>query len=257
MKLLYHPPNKVEEIPTCDKGIDIVFVVDYTASMGPVINTVKNVISDIGNSLATITDNNYRIGLVIFDEYRADYYPIPIYTDQKPYASTPVGQKYINHYVDNNNSNNNRTQVIAALETMSRNNISTFGTKVNLLNNRSGGGMSIGLGAGGPEPSDMAINRVINYNIAGAFRETVTKIVLIITDQLPSGNDDIFNSTDTNYINTLIDDCNAKNINVLLMTNYRGTNPLVTLANSTALGFVVDGYSGGAIITALDQICED
>ena len=53
----------------CEDGMDVVFVVDYTSSMQSAINGVKTGIADIANQINTETSGNYRLGLVLYDEY--------------------------------------------------------------------------------------------------------------------------------------------------------------------------------------------
>ena len=58
----------IVNIPTqCNQGIDIVFIVDYTGSMGNAINGVKTGIANIVSTISSESLNNARIGLVIFD----------------------------------------------------------------------------------------------------------------------------------------------------------------------------------------------
>ena len=47
-------------------------------------------------------------------------------------------------------------------------------------------------GVNGPEPTDMAIGQVLTGNFLNAFRANVAKYIVVITDVLPSGDDDAF-----------------------------------------------------------------
>ena len=51
----------------CQEGMDVVFVVDYTGSMGNAIQGVKNGINDIVTEIQSQSNGNYRLGLVLFD----------------------------------------------------------------------------------------------------------------------------------------------------------------------------------------------
>ena len=53
----------------CNNGMDVVFLVDYTASMGGEIDDVKTGISNIVSTINTESGGDYRLGLVVFDEY--------------------------------------------------------------------------------------------------------------------------------------------------------------------------------------------
>jgi hypothetical protein len=243
------------EIPgepaACSEGMDVVFLVDYTGSMGSAINGVKTTISSIVNTIVTESNNNYRLGLVIYDEYTNG--TTSTYSSHPEYTSLPSNQKYINTGI------NGKYQWITSLQKMSTNNQSDFTNKLNLLNNSSGGGWAIGNGQGGPEPADIGVdviatNDVTGYEyIGGEFRTGVSKLIILITDNSPSGNDDIYSQIDIDYIDTLIPKLVNQNIRVLLMTTYSET-ALNTLAIETN-GLVNIGFTGDDIITAIEDIC--
>jgi hypothetical protein len=233
----------------CSSGMDVVFLVDYTGSMGSAINGVKSSIASIASTIQTESNNNYRLGLVIFDEYGAS--SNPNYNNDSGYSSLPSGQKYINI-----NSVANRKQVITAMEKMSTNNISSFTTQLNKINN---GTFSIGSGGGSPEPSDMGVDLVATSDksgyeyFAGTFRSNVSKLIILITDAQPGGDDDAYSATDVTYVNSLITPLYNQNIKVLLMTT-APNNVLYDLATGTN-GATYSGFSGANIITAIQNIC--
>jgi hypothetical protein len=241
----------VPEVPgdpsPCTDGMDVVFLVDYTGSMGSAIEGVKSSILSIINTIQTESNNNYRLGLVTFDEY--DSPSVSNYSSNTEYISLPISQRKINigllnHY-----------QWITAWEKMSTNNITTFSTQLSKLN----GIVSLGSGVGTPEPSDMGVDLISTNNylgneyFAGTFRTGVSKLIILITDAPPSGNDDDYNLTDITFINGLIPQLYNQNIRVLLMTTYSGS-ALDTLATGTN-GSVSIGFSPGNIITAIQNIC--
>jgi hypothetical protein len=229
---------------TCADGMDVVFLVDYTFSMNGPINSVKSAIASIVSTIVTESGNNYRLSLVLFDEYTSG--TDSNYEDKAAYIALPSSQKYVNTGL------NSRYQWITAMEIFSQNNESTFTTQLNLLNT---GNFPLGNGAGGPEPSDMGVDRIVNYDLAGTFRENVSKLIILITDAAPSGNDDTNNPTDTAFVQTLITDCNEKSIKVLLMKNDSSSKePLETLALETG-GLVSDSFTPSAIITSIENIC--
>jgi hypothetical protein len=215
--------------------------------MGPAINDIKTSISSIANTIQTESNNNYRLGLVTFDEYSSG--TSSSYSSNSNYTSLPASQRYINTGI------NNRYQWITAWEKMGTNNISSFTTQLNKLN----GVVALGAGVGSPEPSDMGIdlvgtnNRVGYEYFAGTFRTGVSKLVILITDNPPSGNDDVYNSTDVNFVNSLITPLYNQNIRVLLMTT-ASTNVLYDLATGTN-GLISNGFSASNIITAIQNIC--
>ena len=230
---------------TCADGMDVVFLVDYTGSMGSAINAIKAAIASIVSTIVTESANNYRLGLVLFDEYTSG--TTSNYSSKTAYTSLPSSQKYVNTGL------NSRFQWITAMEIFSQNNQSTFTTQLNLLNNATD--FPLGNGQGTPEPADMGVDRIVNYDMVGAFRNNVSKLIILITDATPSGNDDVTNATDTAFANTLITDCNAKGIKILLMKpNTNSVEPLETLALGTG-GLVSNSFTPSAIITSIENIC--
>ena len=99
----------------------------------------------------------------------------------------------------------------------------------------------------------MGIDLVGTENFAGGFRSGVSKLIILITDNVPSGNDDNYTQTDIDFVNTLTPQLFNQNIRVLLMTT-SGNNILYNLATGTN-GIVSNGFSGANIITAIQNIC--
>jgi hypothetical protein len=235
----------VSQVITCADGMDIVFLVDYTGSMGAAINAIKTAIASIVSTIVAESGNNYRLGLVLFDEYTSG--TTSNYSSKTAYTSLPSSQKYVNTGIGG------KYQWITALEIFSENNQSSFTTQLNLLNNATD--FPLGSGQNTPEPSDMGVDRVVNYDLVGTFRNDVSKLIILITDATPSGNDDATNATDTAFINTLVTDCNEQGIKVLLMKQSAASvAPLETLALNTG-GLVTDSFTPSAIITSIENIC--
>ena len=103
-------------VEPCNSGMDVVFVVDYTASMGDEIDTVKSQIDSIVDTIVEKSGGDYRLGLVIFDERAAS---VPVYNGQNAYDNLPSSQKYtVSIGADN--------QFITCVEKMSSNNQESF-----------------------------------------------------------------------------------------------------------------------------------
>lgn len=228
---------------TCDEGMDVVFLVDYTYSMGSAINGIKTSVTNIVNTIITESNNDYRLGLVLFDEYGSG--TVSSYSNTETYINLPTNQKYVNTGL------NNRYQWITAMETMSPNNQTLFTNKLNLLNTAS---FPLGSGYGTPEPSDMGIDLIGIQQFAGTFRVGVSKLIILITDATPSGNDDTYNSIDVAFVNSLITPLYNQNIRILLMSSTT-PNVLNDLAIDTN-GLVSTGFGGAEIINAIQSICE-
>jgi len=241
----------VDTVINCIDGMDVVFLVDYTGSMRDAINAIKAAIASIVSTIVAESGNNYRLGLVLFDEYNPNLEPQARYETGSAYVTLPTSQKYTNLY-NPEGTTSDRKQYITAMEVFSQNNESTFTTQLNEINTST---FALGYGQGTPEPSDMGVDRIVNYNLVGSFRDNVSKLIVLITDVPPSGDDDTTNATDVAFINTLVTDCNTKGIKVLLMKkNANSVAPLETLATGTG-GLITDSFTPEAIITSIENIC--
>jgi hypothetical protein len=233
----------------CNAGMDVVFVLDYTASMGSAINNIKSEITAIKDTIIAESNNNYRLGLVIFDE---DNSTTPIYGNLTAYTSLPSAQKIVESGTSLANGST-VYQYITAMELMSINNGDSFTTQLNKLNTVD---LLLGDGQNVPEPSDKAlyhVSKTVNP-ITGSFRNDVAKLVILITDDLPSGNDDFNNSTDLDYINnTLTPLFTANNLKLLLLSTSQQTQlmNLVTASN----GVYVNSFDSATIISTIENIC--
>lgn len=153
---------------SCDLPIDMAIVLDITGSMGSVINNLKASIPDIVNTIITQSGNDYRLALVIVDEKGGGH------TDAGGSQPEPL-----NDYVEVicNFANNNQTAFNTALTPV------YIGYGGNLGSYWGGGGL--------PEPTDHGIVRILDGD-AGAFRSDAYKMIVMITDALPSGGDDLY-----------------------------------------------------------------
>lgn len=246
------PETPGNPAPTSN-GIDLVFVLDYTGSMGPVIENIKTGINNIVATVSAKSNSNYRLGLVLFDEYKSPITAVPTgfgypqYINNPDFIALPTEQKYFNE-----NTTKKVKQMICALEMMSDSNIASFTDKLNKINKPKKtaapfDAFDLGSGSGYPEPGDVALDKVLN-NFAGTFRNNVAKIVVLITDDIASGNDDVNDSTDVNFVTTLANNYHDKNIIMLLLTSdkviYNLDQSYVKMANST----------GGSVSTPITDV---
>lgn len=233
----------------CNAGMDVVFVLDYTSSMGGAINNIKSEITAIKNTIITESNNNYRLGLVIFDE---DNSTTPNYGNLTAYTSLPSAQKIVESGTSLANGST-VYQYITAIELMSTNNGDSFTTQLNKLNTVD---LLLGDGGNAPEPSDKAlyhVSKTVNP-ITGSFRNDVAKLVILITDALPSGNDDFNNSADLDYINnTLTPLFTANNLKLLLLSTSQQTQ-LMNLVTASG-GVYVNSFNSATIISTIENIC--
>ena len=183
----------------CSLGMDVAFIIDYTGSMGSSIDAIKTGAASLVNTIDTSSGaNDYRISLVTADEYALSASPIPTYLTSTDYVALPAAQRIIN-------TGTADKQVITAWEMFQTNNGASFTTQLQKLNTGAPtAGVPLGSGSGAPEPTDMALGQIIEASaFTGAFRSNVAKYVIIITDALPGGDDDVFDSTDVARLNSL------------------------------------------------------
>ncbi|MGO4710544.1 Ig-like domain-containing protein [Chryseobacterium sp. 2TAF14] len=238
--------------PPCNSGMDVVFIFDYTGSMGGQIEAAKSGAESIITTIKAESGSNaYRLGIVLADENNSG--TVSRYHTAPAYTSLPSSRKYINDGVGSS------FQWITAMEVMSAdNNENSFKLQLDKLNNP-GGGLSLGSGVGGPEPTDMALSRVVEHNFAGTFRNNVAKYVIIITDITPGGNDDNATSADVDELNRLKAECVRKSIKVIVLGS--GVNSQIggkyiwrDLADGTG-GSWNSSYNASAIQSAIINGC--
>lgn len=232
--------------PPCNIGMDIAFLIDYTASMGGIINTVKASIVDIVNAIDTeVGAGNYRLGLVISDEVTKA--ANPTYNASAGYVSLPEAQK------DVNTTGSTTNQYNTAMELFSNNNDVTFINQLNLLNT---GAFPLGSGVQGPEPLDIALDLTLNSDFLGPLRVNVAKYVLMFTDNLPGGDDDTYNGIDDAKVTALTNDCLDQGVKVFIIG--AGANRPVwrDLATNTG-GTSNTSFESEVIISEIIASCQE
>jgi hypothetical protein len=194
--------------------MDVAFVIDYTSSMGGVIDTVKSGAAGLVNTIDTSSgSNNYRISLTTVDEYSASNVGgEPTYKDCADYIALPASQKSIQQ------GPTGAYQVYTAWEMFQNNNGSTFQTQIAKLNKGVDGTcVNLGAGNGVAEPMDIAIQNIVSsLAFTGSFRSSVAKYVIAITDQLPGGDEDVMNNQSWARIQNLITTCSVQGIKVFV-----------------------------------------
>lgn len=240
---------------SCTAGMDVVFLIDYTSSMSNEIDDLKLDIANIVNTIIAESGGDYRLGLVIFDEW-----PLsnpPSYSTQSGYATVPLQQRYVNQNPSATAiSPTGVTQYITALEVMSTQNSSSFTTKLNLLNTAN---FSMGAGVGGPEPGGVGFEQILN-GIAGSFRQNVAKLVILITDNQPGGDDDVYDpAVDIPYLQTVAAQGLQENVQVLVLSQMQvaaGTNYRVLTEGTNGLFVYSSTFDPANIITLIEDLCD-
>jgi hypothetical protein len=241
-RILDSPGNPV----ACIEGMDVVFLIDFTGSMGAYIDNLKLNIISIINTIITQSGGDYRLGLVIFDEYLGPNNDI--YGTNVEYTSLPASQRYVN-----DNAAANRSQWITAFETMSAGNNTSFTTQLNKLNNE----IALGDGWSAHEPGGIGFEQILN-GIAGDFRSNVSKLVILITDALPGGDDDTYNSIDDAFLQSLVAPAFRRNIRALILSQIDITknHSYRILADGTNGSYTQDSnLAPGTIIRIIRDIC--
>ena len=265
--------------PACSLGMDVIFCIDFTGSMGGAINDIKTDIATIVQTIRDESNEDYRLGLVIFDAYRSTQLPQPGYTDYSTkiaYTSLPASQKIITPYTQpgpNSGYGINPPavpptfqvyQALTALEMMSTNNEASFDTILQKLNTTD---FPLGGGAisNAPEPGDLAIEEIINNDFAGAFRSDVAKLIITITDNYPGGNAEDYDADVISRLQTLVTTSTSQQIQHLVMLKMdplQNLNPPSMAPNTgyrilsdNTNGEFVNSFTPTNIITAIQDLC--
>ena len=252
--------NNQLTVPTqCNQGVDIVFLVDYTASMGGSIDGVKAGIANILSTINAESSGDFRIGLCIFDETTSS--SNSNYGGTSAYTSLPANQKVII------NSGSGKNQHITCLQPMNIiGNTTEFQTKLALLNTSN---LPLGNGQLTPEPGGLGVNEIVANSIAGSFRSNAIKVIILITDAVPGGFDDASSTTDQNYFNNvLIPLCDTNGVQALIQSsrtfNYGGNYYNNLALGTTPLGrydYVSFDAAGNwintGLIAGIEGLCDE
>lgn len=236
---------------SCEAGMDVAFLIDYTGSMGNAISDIQSSVSTIVNTIETESGGDYRLSLSIFDEVTKG--GNPGYASQTDYTSLPAAQKVII------NSGANRQQYLTMMEKFAPANKVSFGNQLAKLN----ASMLLGSGVGFPEPGGLLLNEILNNNFAGSWRTTnIAKIAIIITDAPAGGDDDMADATDDAYLANLAATANAMGVQCILITSMgAGTsNYELQLIDNNSDGVKLTGADfrevSGDIITLIQDLCD-
>ena len=223
-------PNPTGSLPNsatepCSQGLDVCFIIDYTASMGNVIETVKAGATSVIAHINTESSSNYRLSLMTVDEMTS---ATPCYGSCSQYTSLPTAQKY------SNQGSTGKYQIITAWEmfpTSSTNNGTSFTNILDDLNGSTCGNntcIQLGNGFSIPEPMDVGLGLVINStNFVNDFRTTAAKYIIMLTDAPPSGPDDAFTEADYNQVLVYAATCVFRGIKVFVLG--LGVNSNITI----------------------------
>ena len=240
----------------CSKAMDVVFLLDYTASMANDMNTLKSNVASISSKVVERSGGDYRLAAVLIDQ---DSSPPSYWSNGTVVAQLNAANRY-----------NSDTVYLAAMIPFASANKSDFDNKIGYLNQSTNSATSMELGWGvlAPEPNDIAIDRVLNNNLAGSFRAGVNRMIILITDQAPDGDgDDAFNGAEEYAkMGTLSNQAVANTTTISIIGNISNST---SSDGSTTIHDIYNGYAnntGGStnfsgspanVNTFIDNICND
>ena len=252
----------------CEQGLDVGFAMDYTGSMGSIIESVKSSIDDIAETIDSLVDpsNAYRLSLQLTDEKATNdggtnWYGGASYINSGVYTGLPAAQKYVNvgtapatytgalsGYVP--------WQYLTTMEPFANNNLVSFKAQLAKTNNNTSPNMSLGQGILGAEPYDVSIDKMVDGEIGvGAWRKGVGRIGITFADNVPSGDDDSYTSVDQSFIyNDLSSKCRINNIRWMRFGNgatHSSWNRLTTRTD----GEGNNSYNKSVVIAAIIAAC--
>lgn len=193
-----------ESKDNCNGGLDIVFALDYSPSMLLPIQDLQNSFASVVSNIAgqPAAGNIYRIGISTVDE------SVGI-QNSPPYGACTSYTQLSNNAKRSSTTQNSNTIFFTSWEDFSDDNGATASSQLLKLANGASGnvGGCVQMGEGGansPDPTDQLIAQIILGNLHGTWRGgTVQKVVVVMTDALPAGDDDFFDATDVAYLSQL------------------------------------------------------
>jgi hypothetical protein len=234
----------------CELGMDVVFLIDYTGSMGGAIDNIKTNVASIVSNIITKSGGDYRLGLSIFDEFSKA--AVPPYNSLAAYTGLPAANKNI---ITTGSTTN---QYLTVLEKFTTANNVTFGTQLAVLNTPA---FPLGFGVGTPEPGGLLLDKIVTSSFAGIFRPFKTKLAIIITDAPDGGNDDNASATDDTFLAALATACNTQGIQCILVTSLASSNYSVQLIGNNTGGLKLMSANFANISTnintMINNLCEN
>jgi len=266
--------------PPCTEGMDVSFIVDYTGSMGSIIESVKTSIAAIAMQIDSLVDpaKVYRLALSLADEC---WWPdgttdcTPSYGTKSEYTGLPSAQRlsidgtHGSYGVHSGNLYDGNELLITCMEVFQNDNQTSFTTQLNKINNNAGNNLPLGFGVMAPEITDLVLWGAIAaagngtshtwYANQGAWRTGVVRLALIFSDASMAGTDDVYSATDVSFQKDIA--CFAK-INETRVCRF-GPNSQGTVASLAADVLMceqTDGekdpnYSSSAVNNAIMAIC--
>ena len=262
----YAYDHDFQAIP-CNKAMDVVFIIDYTGSMGNDFNNsstgLKANVTSITNKVVSRSGGDYRLGLVIVDATTSSNTSALNYSDSSTYTGLAAGNKH--HQVVDTTGHIHSTAIVD----FEYANAKDFSSKLNLLAaaDNNNGNMLLGSGQG-TVGWEVALNQVLNNNFAGSFRSGVQRMIIFVTDTDPEGTSTrSFNGAEeTALMGTLSSQAVA---NVCTISIIGSISDTASIDGTTSAHTIYNGYAnntGGltdfsadpqGIIQFIEDICDD
>ena len=262
----YAYDHDFQAIP-CNKAMDVVFIIDYTGSMGNDFNNsstgLKANVTNITNKVVSRSGGDYRLGLVIVDATTSSNTSALNYSDSSTYTGLAAGSKH--HQVVDTTGHIHSTAIIDFAYA----NATDFSSKLNLLAaaDNNNGNMLLGSGQG-TVGWEVALNQVLNNNFAGSFRSGVQRMIIFVTDTDPEGTStrNFNGAEETALMGTLSSQAVA---NVCTISIIGSISDTASIDGTTSAHTIYNGYAnntGGltdfsadpqGIIQFIEDICDD
>ena len=193
----------------CDQGMDVAILIDYCDAnlMQPIIADYKTNAPAISANIATLSGvNDYRIALGIADQ---DSSATPNYNSSVEYTALPAVQKIIAPFP----ATPSIYAYVTAVEMFQTNNAATFDTQLNKLDTVD---WPLGAGVPGTQPTGALAASAIS-GFVDAFRPTASKVIVIVTSELPSGPTGVFDATSVAELAALQQQCLIDGIKAIVL----------------------------------------
>lgn len=193
----------------CDQGMDVAILMDYNAAnlMQPTIADYKTNASVISSNIDGLSGvNDYRIALGIADQESS---PGPNYGNSVEYSALPASQKIVAPFA----ASPSIYGFVTAVEMFQTNNAVTFDTQLNKLDTVD---WPLGGGVAGTQPTGTLAASAIS-GFLNSFRPTASKVIIIVTNELPSGNTAVFDSTAVAELASLQQQCLVNGVKAIVL----------------------------------------
>ena len=109
------------------------------------------------------------------------------------------------------------------------------------------------------QPSGVALSRIVEHNLAGAFRNNVNKQIILYTNTKPGGENAFHNQVDADEFLRLASICNDLGIVLNIIgpneNPYEENTNVYTDAASITNGVRINSFASGSVLSAIESTC--